>query len=491
MTKQATEQPAPQKPNVASRLQSAFDKRKEEREFIEVMPWDKPEFQKAYENMNLQMPGLGKAFRLPGHMRAQLSAPLPADAIKASFEGSKGLSTVKSAYQKERMNEVFGIGGWTYEDVLVSIVPSPVYKWKAQKKERVGEIDYFTNYVLVRTRVYIREFDLYSPWYWGGWVMDDYHQDIGDAMKSAVTSSLSKCLGEYFEVGIQVYKGDPTSQVANIGRVMTADERDRLEREYIEGATGLQSNEQPAAEAPAEQPAAEAQTAPFALADLKKLKETEEAVKLFDDSGIEWQPTYKERSGNTKVTKAGLVRWYEKTYGKNPNIDPNVHKTAESNPEDSTANDAGGSAESKENAPSADAGGAAEAPEESGQQVAPEETAPATDNVSDTAPAVDTTSDAGSEQPEGPAVEEPAADAPSAEAPIPTEEVTTSDVLDSFKAEVDGFLTMEEFNHSEEGYKELWVRANQSFEHKMLTRDDLVELQGHIEAHAAKLQSPA
>tara|TARA_Y100000593_G_scaffold93718_1_gene189692 strand:- start:14951 stop:15556 length:606 start_codon:yes stop_codon:yes gene_type:complete len=134
----------------------------------------------------------GKYKSLPKEYRAKLSAPLPKQAIK-QHPTKTYLSTIKAIYITERLNDVFGIMGWDIDSEI---------------------IDTSNDYVVMKGRIYIREFDLYTPYQFGGHNLTGKGTEPADGYKSAVTDLTGKC-ASLIEIGIQVFKGMPESQEPN------------------------------------------------------------------------------------------------------------------------------------------------------------------------------------------------------------------------------------------------------------------------------------
>jgi len=134
----------------------------------------------------------GKFTSLPKGYRAKLSAPMPDGAIKP-HPTKTFLSTIKAIFIVERLNDVFGIMGWELEHYIQGENPE---------------------YVTVGARIYIREFDLYTSFQYGGHTLVGKNTEPADGYKSSVTDALSKC-ASLLEIGIQVFKGVPKSKVAN------------------------------------------------------------------------------------------------------------------------------------------------------------------------------------------------------------------------------------------------------------------------------------
>ena len=141
----------------------------------------------------------GKYTSLPKDYRKKLSAPMPKEAIK-QHPAKKFLSTIKAIYITERLNDVFGLSGWDLESEVVD-----------------NTMDGDVPYIVVKGRIYIRMFDLYTPYQYGGHHTGGRNTEPADGYKSAVTDMQGKC-ASYLEIGIQVFKGQPDSQVANISK---------------------------------------------------------------------------------------------------------------------------------------------------------------------------------------------------------------------------------------------------------------------------------
>lgn len=242
------------KTSMAKELQA----REVEMENISQMPWLPSQGQflnPNYEHVS-KFPGQGNVFRLPAHLRKELTKPFPREAIKDYRSKSGTLSTIRAQYIFERLNSVFGVMGWTTEQKIVGIFDEPVrkeaYKKDAQgnliigkydkpevdKANRTGEVVYTFRKVVMQARIYIRQFDLYTPWQFGSAGMDDYADDLGDAFKKALTDALTKVCGNYLEIGTQVFKGNPDDQRALVISKFTAEEEERFKREYLNEVYG-------------------------------------------------------------------------------------------------------------------------------------------------------------------------------------------------------------------------------------------------------------
>jgi len=120
-------------------------------------------------------------------LKAELYAPLPAEAIK-QHPTKTFLSTIKPIYITDRLNEVFGIGKWQTrtENVLVNDNGTVVNK----------------------TTLIIDEYGIYYECFGGNDNGGSGSKgfDLGDAFKGATTDALNK-IASYLGIGIDVYRG--------------------------------------------------------------------------------------------------------------------------------------------------------------------------------------------------------------------------------------------------------------------------------------------
>jgi hypothetical protein len=121
----------------------------------------------------------------------KLKKPLPKEAIKP-HPTQTYLSTIKVIYVVERLNEVFGLGGWYVENKVVDRQELPVKEGKNPK-----------SMIVVESVFSAPEYGIRIPMYGG-----NDNPDLGDAYKGACTDALSK-IGSYLFIGMDVYKGLP------------------------------------------------------------------------------------------------------------------------------------------------------------------------------------------------------------------------------------------------------------------------------------------
>jgi hypothetical protein len=109
-----------------------------------------------------------------------LKDPLPVEAI-SPHPTKKYLSTIKAIYVVERLNDVFGVGGWEVKNEVVETTD----KW-----------------VVVKSRFDAREYGICIIDIFGG----NDNADRGDAYKGACTDALTK-IGSYLGIGMDIFKG--------------------------------------------------------------------------------------------------------------------------------------------------------------------------------------------------------------------------------------------------------------------------------------------
>lgn len=126
--------------------------------------------------------------------KALINKPLPAEAV-TQHPTKSFLSSIKSIYVTERLNEVFGIGAWQVRSDIVE---------KADK-----------GMIVVKVLFQIPEYGIYYECYGGNNNGGEGSKnfDLGDAYKGAVTDALTK-IASWLGIGADVFKGKqlPTQQ---------------------------------------------------------------------------------------------------------------------------------------------------------------------------------------------------------------------------------------------------------------------------------------
>lgn len=114
--------------------------------------------------------------------KAALDRRLPDEAV-SQHPTKKFLSSIKSIYVTERLNEVFGVGSWRVEMEI------------AERFERM---------VVVKLRFSIPEYGIYYECFGG-----NDNADLGDACKGATTDALTKVCS-WLGIGAEVFKDRQT-----------------------------------------------------------------------------------------------------------------------------------------------------------------------------------------------------------------------------------------------------------------------------------------
>ena len=116
---------------------------------------------------------------IPQNLIEKLKVPLSKESIQ-QHPTKPYLSTIKVIYVVERLNEVFGLGGWKV------------------KNEIIEKVD---GMVVMKAILTIPEYGIEIESFGG-----NDNKDLGDAYKGACTDALSK-IGSYLYIGMDVYKG--------------------------------------------------------------------------------------------------------------------------------------------------------------------------------------------------------------------------------------------------------------------------------------------
>lgn len=152
---------------------------------------------------------------LPLEMRQQLEAALPQGAVTIGGAG-RGLSSIRPIFVTERLNDVFGMGGWQYK-ITNSVVYTGKETGQSAKQQKNMVLEDQINHVVVfgELIVYAYTFggshDLVYPSVGGS-----TNADIGDMFKGALSDGLTKAAATYLGVGAYVYKNQPAPSERNL-----------------------------------------------------------------------------------------------------------------------------------------------------------------------------------------------------------------------------------------------------------------------------------
>jgi hypothetical protein len=117
--------------------------------------------------------------RFPKEVVEILTRPMDKAALSPA---PRGLTSIKSIYVTERLNEAFGYGRWFVDDAVVA-----------------------TQYPMVVVKVVLTLLDY--PWFRAAAYGGNNNPDMGDAYKGAVTDGISKVCAMYLGVASEVFKG--------------------------------------------------------------------------------------------------------------------------------------------------------------------------------------------------------------------------------------------------------------------------------------------
>jgi hypothetical protein len=125
--------------------------------------------------------------RVTEDMRQQLCKPLPSEAV-TPHPTKKYLSSIKSIYVTERLNEVFGVGSW---------------------KVKTEVIDNSSKMIVCKVTLSIPEYGIEYECFGG-----NDNADLGDAYKGASTDALTK-IASWMGIGGEVFRGEVGKTTAN------------------------------------------------------------------------------------------------------------------------------------------------------------------------------------------------------------------------------------------------------------------------------------
>lgn len=117
---------------------------------------------------------------ITAEMREELTHPLPAEAV-TPHPTKKFLSSIKSIYVTERLNDVFGTGTWKVETNIV---------------------DKDNKMVVVKVKFSIPSYGIEYECFGG-----NDNPDLGDAYKGATTDALTK-IASWMGIGGEVFRGE-------------------------------------------------------------------------------------------------------------------------------------------------------------------------------------------------------------------------------------------------------------------------------------------
>lgn len=129
--------------------------------------------------------------KISAEQKALLDKPLPAEAV-TQHPTKTFLSSIKSIYVTERLNEVFGVGAWR------------------TKTEKIAEGN--GGMIVVKVSLSIPEYGIEYESFGGNNNGGEGSKnfDLGDAYKGAVTDAITK-IASWMGIGADVFKGKQTA----------------------------------------------------------------------------------------------------------------------------------------------------------------------------------------------------------------------------------------------------------------------------------------
>lgn len=129
--------------------------------------------------------------KISAEQKALLDKPLPAEAV-TQHPTKTFLSSIKSIYVTERLNEVFGVGAWR------------------TKTEKIAEGN--GGMIVVKVSLSIPEYGIEYESFGGNnnGGENSKNFDLGDAYKGAVTDAITK-IASWMGIGADVFKGKQTA----------------------------------------------------------------------------------------------------------------------------------------------------------------------------------------------------------------------------------------------------------------------------------------
>jgi hypothetical protein len=157
---------------------------------------------------------------------ALINKPLPAEAIK-DHPSKVGMSTIKAIFVTDRLNEVFGVGGWQIRTREVSME-------KIESVTKAGK-DRTTYMCVTHTTFSVPECSIYYEC-----IAGSSNDDCGDAYKGSTTDAITK-VGSYLGIGADIWRGVesvPTEFTTDLSAVKSVAELSAVKTKY----TNLLSN---------------------------------------------------------------------------------------------------------------------------------------------------------------------------------------------------------------------------------------------------------
>lgn len=138
--------------------------------------------------------GKAQTAGFPDEILTILRRPMDPRALTAA---PRGLTSIKSIYITERLNEAFGHGRWYVHDEVVEV------HRPQSTVDRDGNEKLVAPMVVVKAHLELINY----PWFRAASYGGNNNPDLGDAYKGAVSDAISKIVAMYLGVAVDVYKG--------------------------------------------------------------------------------------------------------------------------------------------------------------------------------------------------------------------------------------------------------------------------------------------
>lgn len=137
-----------------------------------------------------------------------IKMPLPAEALKP-HPTKRGMTAINAIYVIERLNEVFGVGGW-------KLFVDPLSSAGTDKTSNAGR-SYTEFSAITKVTMIIPAHDIHYEC-----VASATNEDEGDAYKGSVTDSITK-ISSWLGIGADVWKNKSgaTSQTPSQGKTLS------------------------------------------------------------------------------------------------------------------------------------------------------------------------------------------------------------------------------------------------------------------------------
>ena len=139
--------------------------------------------------------------RFPEDVINKLTQPIDPQALS---QAPRGLTSIKSIYVTERLNEAFGFGRWQIIEQVITVTEPRI----ENRTDRAGKVNtevILMPMVVVRVSMLLLDYPWFQAWSYGG----NDNPDLGDAYKGAVTDAISKMCAMYLGIAQDVFKGLP------------------------------------------------------------------------------------------------------------------------------------------------------------------------------------------------------------------------------------------------------------------------------------------